>query len=341
MKLLSPQERADLRAHHKRERDGRVRDRLKAVLLFDKGWTYGKIAEALMIDEETARRHVQEYEEKKKLKPENGGSQSKLDTIQTEALRSHLEVKTYTKASEICSYVKETFGITYTVQGMTDWLHKNGFSYKKPKETPLKADPSRQKEFIEKYETLVNETPDNEPILFMDSVHPTMATKVSYGWIKKGKDKLIASSASRTRLNLTGALNLKEMTVISQDYETINGDSILDFFKKIEEAYPNAPNIHVILDGSGYHRKKDVIDWASHSRLKLHFLPPYSPNLNSIERVWKVMNERVRDNRVFKSPRDFKEAILTFFSHTWSRIAHTLVTRINDNFNILQPASSC
>ena len=44
----------------------------------------------------------------------------------------------------------------------------------------------------------------------------------------------------------------------------------------------------------------------SHKKFVLHILPPYSPNLNPIERVWKVMNEHVRNNEVFSSFKKFK-----------------------------------
>jgi transposase len=51
----------------------------------------------------------------------------------------------------------------------------------------------------------------------------------------------------------------------------------------------------------------------------LHYLPPYSPNLNPIEIVWKVMNEHVRNNLFFSLAKEFREAIKQFFDHTWAR----------------------
>ncbi|WP_341764653.1 winged helix-turn-helix domain-containing protein [Candidatus Tisiphia endosymbiont of Beris chalybata] len=119
--------------------------------------------------------------------------------------------------------------ISYTVAGMTSWLQANKFSYKKPKETPYKADPEKQKVFIEYYENLKRITPEEEPILFADSVHPTMATQVAYGWIKTGSDKAIATIASGTRMNITGAIDLSLMKVITQEFETINGENIVKF----------------------------------------------------------------------------------------------------------------
>ena len=69
--------------------------------------------------------------------------------------------------------------------------------------------------------------------------------------------------------------------------------------------------------------------------IELHYLPPYSPNLNPIERLWKVMNEIY-----FKSKRDFKAEIDQFFTVTLPEIAGSLASRINDNFQVLKPASS-
>ncbi|MCP4922796.1 MAG: IS630 family transposase, partial [bacterium] len=72
----------------------------------------------------------------------------------------------------------------------------------------------------------------------------------------------------------------------------------------------------------------------------LYPLPPYSPNLNPIERLWKVMNEQVRNNRVFNNAQEFRTAILEFFTHTWPEIALSMVDRINDNFQTLNKVSS-
>ena len=68
----------------------------------------------------------------------------------------------------------------------------------------------------------------------MDAVHPTQATKITAGWIKKGTDKPINTTGSRTRLNLVGAIRLGYLadTVIER-YDTVNGDSIINFFNKV------------------------------------------------------------------------------------------------------------
>jgi transposase len=182
---------------------------------------------------------------------------------------------------------------------MTFWLHNHGFSYKKPKERPAKADPERQAAFIKTYEELLKTTLEDEPILFADGVHPTMATKVAYGWIKRGTDKPIATTASRTRMNLMGAINLQTMTVTVESFETLDSEAMAQYWEHLKAAYPRAPRIHVILDRGPYNISARTQEAAEKLGIKLHFLPPYSPNLNPIERLWKVMNEYVRNNQFF------------------------------------------
>ena len=141
---LSQETRDKLKLQHRREKNGRTRDRIKAVLLSDKGWSYRQIAEALLIDEETISRDIDEYISEHKLRVETGGSKSKLNSAETAELLAHLEQVTYLKISDIVSYVRATFSIDYTASGMQSWLQNQGFSYKKPQSRPSKADPIKQ-----------------------------------------------------------------------------------------------------------------------------------------------------------------------------------------------------
>lgn len=337
---LTAVEKTELETKHKTEPDRRVADRIKAVVLNAQGWTQTLIAQALLISPETVHDHLQDYINSNKLKPENGGSDPKLNQTQTTKLITHLENRTYTKVSAICAWVYRSFGVTYTVAGMTKWLAAHNFSYKKPKGTPAKANTEEQEKFIETYLELVTTTPKDEPILFGDGVHPTMATKITYGWIRKGTDKPIATTASRTRMNLMGSINLQTMSITVGSHETINSDAMDKHFAALKEAYTTAVKIHLILDRGSYNTSAQTRASAEKYGIVLHYLPAYSPNLNPIERVWKVMNERVRNNRVFTSAKEFRHDILAFFDTTWSKISNTLRSRINDNFQTLKSVSS-
>lgn len=93
-------------------------------------------------------------------------------------LIEHLTKKTYFHTHQIVTYVKTEFGVSYTVAGMNKWLHHHGFSYKKPKGVPRKLKPGEQQAFIEYYSEVLKF--NDALVLFMDAVHPTQSTKLSY-----------------------------------------------------------------------------------------------------------------------------------------------------------------
>ena len=336
---LTDQEKYSLELQHKTCRDGRLRDRIKVILLRSEGWSAPMIAQALRLHETSVIRHLDSFLNSQILTPENGGSEGYLSDEQTRQLIEHLTEVTYFHNHQICSYIKDKWGIEYTVSGLNKWLHHQGFSYKKYKGVPHKFDEEKQSVFIKEYEALKTTVADDEPILFMDAVDPTQATKLSYGWIKTGKEKVINTTGSRPRLNIIGAIRLGHLTeAITAQYQTINGDSVIAFLERVREQYQTRSSIHLILDGAGYHRRDDVKKKAVSLNIKLHYLPPYSPNLNPIERLWKVMNEHARNNRYFATAKEFRRQIDHFFECTLPTIGDTLNGRINDKFQILKSA---
>ncbi|WP_262946603.1 IS630 family transposase, partial [Xenorhabdus indica] len=297
----------------------------------------------LRIHESTVSRHLKDFIAQEKLTPENGGSESHLSAKQTADLIDYLTTNLMHTTAQIVAYVRVRWQVSFSVGGMTKWLHRQGFSYKKPKGVPHKFDADKQQQFIDDYQALKDGVNQNEPILFIDAVHPSQSTKLSYGWMKAGKNqvKVVETTGSRTRLNILGALNLQriEDTVI-KEYPRINAESIAYFFGVLRETYPLSQKIHIILDGAGYHRAGLVKEMAYVLNIELHYLPPYSPNLNPIERLWKYMNEQVRNNVYFPNAKTFRETLHHFFHVTLPEKAKELTTRLTDNFQILKPASS-
>lgn len=328
-----------LKKRHKVCREQKECDRIKAILLRNKDWSLSKIAEALLIHEKSIKRFIDDYLDNDKLKPKSGGSQSHLNDEQTECIIQHLCDVTYSHQHQIIAYIKDTYGIEYSVPGINKWLHQHRFSYKKPKGVPHKFDTQKQAEFVEKYELLKASLNDDDILLFMDAVHPTQATKITSGWIRTGVDKPIETTGSRSRLNVVGAIRLGHLDeAVIDRYDTVNGDSIILFLQKIRNQYSASGIINLVLDGAGYHRSAAVKEEAEKLNITLHFLPPYSPNLNPIERLWKVMNEKARNGEYFATTKLFRERIDDFFAITLPKIAGTLDSWINDNFQTFEPA---
>lgn len=115
MNFLTQQDREQLKLQHKRERDKRVCDRIKAILLYDEGWTPQQIAKVLLITDQAVRNHIDDYHIFRKLKPEGGGSEEKLSKQKSEKLEAHLREHTYLYIKDIIAYVQSTFGVIYTV----------------------------------------------------------------------------------------------------------------------------------------------------------------------------------------------------------------------------------
>ncbi len=340
MNFLTVRERDQLKLQHKQERDGRVRDRIKAILLYDKGWSPQQIAEALLISDQAVRNHIEDYKNSKKLMPESGGSAEKLSQNQSEQLEIHLREHTYLYVKDIVAYVQAAFALTYTVPGMRTWLQRHEFSYKKPAVVPGKANKEQQQKWLAEYKKLRQGLPGDETICFIDGVHPTHNVQPAYGWIKKGVRKEIPANTGRLRLNLTGAIDIISHNIVIQEDHTLNAESTIRFFQKLEEAYPGKQKIHVFCDNAPYYRNKTVKQYLATSKIVLHFLPPYSPNLNPIERLWKWMKERVIYNTYYEHFEDFKEAVIGFFTvlptlAVESVLGQSLRSRVRDKFRAI------
>lgn len=219
------------------------------------------------------------------------------------------------------------------ISTITAWLEANNFSYKKPKLVP-RADAELQEAFIDLYNKTLNKASEQgDPVLFSDCVHPSQQTRPAYGWIKKGKDKIIEVNNGRKWLNVMGAINLETMKFDYETFDTINSEATIKFLKRTEYSYPNNKTIYIIFDNAGYYKSEIVQEYLKTSRIEVLYLPPRSPNLNAIEPLWKVMHEYVSNNRVHEKFKDFKSALLDFFDNTIPSIVDVLIDRLTDNFH--------
>jgi transposase len=141
-------------------------------------------------------------------------------------------------------------------------------------------------------------------------------------------------------INLSGAIDVVTHQIIIQEDKTLNAEATIGFFLKIEQAYPDKRSVHIFCDNAAYYRNKKVKLYLEQSKLILHFLPPYSPNLNPIERLWKWMKERTIYNTYYEHFEEFRDAIFGFFavlSETTADcvLGQTLRSRVRDRFKAI------
>ena len=179
-----------------------------------------------------------------------------------------------------------------------------------------------------------------EVILFLDGAHPDHQTQATYGWMKKGSKLAIKTTAKQLRLHYMGVINVAndKITHITKSYEKINSNSIADFLGEIQQKLQHQDKIHIILDNASYHKNKEVKAFLQqpNNKLQLHYLPPYSPNLNLIERLWKIMRQQVTYNQYYSTFDEFQHNIKTFFQNL-DQIQHILLQRITDKFQVIDP----
>jgi transposase len=168
----------------------------------------------------------------------------------------------------------------------------------------------------------------------LDGVHPQHNTQLAYGWIKKGQDKVVKSNSGRQRININGALNVDTLEVIIRTDDTINTQSTLKLFETLEQKHPNAESIFITLDNAKYYKNRLVYEYLKTSKIKLLFMPPYSPNLNLIERLWKFMRKTILYNKYYEKFADFKIVVMQFFENIM-QYSDKLSTLLTKNFQII------
>lgn len=335
---LSQDELTQLRAAHVHAREKRYADRLKAVILLGSGWSAQQVAEALMMDPDTVRSYFKQYKKKGThglLYLSYRGGVSWLSDEQFVELNLHLRQTLYLSARPVVDYVRKHYGVHYSERGMRALLHRLGYVYKKPKLVPGKADAQAQRAFVEQYEKLKENKGEADVIYFMDATHPHHNPVLGHAWIRRGIECIIPSNTGRDRLNINGAIELESMRPVVRFDASINATSTVALFEQIEQIHPGAKRIHIICDNARYYRSKEVIRFLENSKIELMFLPPYSPNLNLIERFWKFFKKKVIYNTYYKTFDEFRAACGRFFQNSSDHI-DSLRSLLTEKFEIIE-----
>ena len=333
-RFLTREQREELLSELRLERSRKFADRIRVILLLDKGKTVTKIAEYLFLNESTVRNYEKRYKEgglEELVKDYYTGRSAYLSPEEQKKLAVELESKVYPTTRSVIFYVKREFRVDYTVGGMNGLLHKLGFSYKKPKGIPGKAKTEEQEVFVEEY----NKVKKKGLVYFADSTHPMLNPILSSGWIRKGKEYEVKTNSGRQRVNINGAIEIKTLNVVSRSCKKVNGSSMCDLLRAIRLRHPRARKISLILDNAPYNKSSLVKDLSQELRIRLMYLPAYSPNLNPIERLWKFMKKKVMANRYYPDVETFQRELMLFLRGI-RKHKPELSTLITDNFHIVK-----
>lgn len=207
----------------------------------------------------------------------------------------------------------ELTGIERDISRVEAFLKRHGFAYRKCGYLPGKADPQQQQQWLEEsFESELQGAQEGKKVLlFMDAAHFVLSNFCCMLWCVQRL--FIPSGAGRNRMNVLGAVNALTQQVTTLTNTTyINAEVIIGFLAQIREQYGHLP-ITIVLDNARYQHCKAVIAFAQTANIKLLFLPPYSPNLNVIERLWKLAKKKLLYGQYYEKPAHFHQAVTQFF----------------------------
>lgn len=176
-------------------------------------------------------------------------------------------------------------------------------------------------------------------VLNFDPMHQTYNNENGYMWQEKGKEgtKKVLSNTGRRRLNILGAINMVNLDIVPfLTEENCNKETIKVFLMEVKKTYPQAREIKIFLDNARYQRNYEVQDYAKELGIVLEFMPPYSPNLCLIERLWKYFKKKVIKNKYYDTFEKFEAFITQFFSiENWKKEKEKLASLLTLNFEII------
>lgn len=328
-------------------RDGltehRLARRANALLLLDDGMSCEAVARVLFIDDDTVRTWHRLYlvEGIDGLAGFGlGGSACRLSVARQDRLAAWIIATLPRTTREIGAWIEREFEIAYQGRsGLIKLLHRLGMEHRRPEAVSRKLDPARQQAFIDGYNALLNALADDEAVLFADAVHPTHGARAVGCWGPRDTKIAIDQTSGRERLNIHGAIDLETGNTRMIDVLTVDALSTIALLLSIETMYPAKRLIHVFLDNARYHHARVVQEWLEMPgrRIRLHFVPPYCPHLNPIERLWGLMHRNVTHNKCYATYDRFCRAMLGFLRDEVPQKWDALCDSVSDNFRIISP----
>lgn len=156
----------------------------------------------------------------------------------------------------------------------------------------------RRQRVLRSIERRADSATSREPVFYADEVDVHLNPKIGRDWMPRGVQRRVVTPGKNQKHYLAGALDARTRRLITVDAPRKNSLLFCALAKRLVDLYPKARRIHIILDNYIIHSSKITRRYlAKHCpRVVLHFLPPYCPDHNRIERVWQDLHANVTRN---------------------------------------------
>ena len=245
---------------------------MTVLLMPDHGHGTAPIGQALGLDGSSVYRYAQTYRLQGLagyMAAEQPGYWGLLSGVQLAGLCRALGQTMYTDCRAIADWLADTYGVQYTVSGLTDLLHRLGYSYELTTAVPCLADAAKQTAFLtDALAPLLAQAEAGEAVVyFADAAHSTPNTRATYGWTQTSKERPLLTVSGRERVNLNAALNAHGPTQVHLDEtDCVNAQSTQRLYEQLLDAQPEGP-VYIICDNARYYKNKALNAWLENKRL--------------------------------------------------------------------------
>ena len=203
---------------------------------------------------------------------------------------------------------------------------------------PAKADPEQQAAYLaqELEPRLAEAQAGQRAVFFVDAAHFVLAPFLGFLW--SVVRVFIQAPCGRQRFNVLGALNAitHELVMVTND-TYITSSTVCTLLHQLAALNLGVP-ITLFLDNARYQKCALVIATAASLHIELCFLPPYSPNLNLIERLWKFVKKECLYSIYYANFATFQAAILTCLKETDTKHKSALDSLLTLRFQTFKKA---
>lgn len=290
-----------------------VRKRMDVLYWTSQGTSRTRVSEISGVHRNSITKYIKLYHEggiSQLLSFRYTGPESKLSGHRI-TLEAYFKEYPPRSAKQARAAIKHLTGETLGIDAVRHFMHKLGMKPRKAGHIPAKANAEQQHLFVQnKVNKLIHKAQNERCYLFyMDGAHFTLLPLVNMIW--SFSRIFIKGASGRDRINVLGALDavsLQVYSVINTTY--VNANTVVELLKMLSASCKKGTPIYVVLDNAPYQHCAFVKTWATALGIELVFLPPYSPNLNLIERLWKYIKKEVIGNQYFESAQIFHHTIV-------------------------------